>query len=329
MAQMQRTQLKTGNRPVQLNARSYKPGEVLFEEGSKGRELFIIQEGTVGVYKETPDGQIELAKVGQNGIIGEMSLLDDLPRSATIKAVDTCKAMLINESVFKKQLALAPMWLTSIVKIVVSRLRDTNKRVDQTALRDKERGIVSLIRLLLPEYRYNFDNKPTLSYDFVVVEAYYVCRLKKNEILRILTSLEKKSLIKIEEDSDHKKHLTFQDLEIIDLFYEYLVLKGEQKKFKEIDIPKEAVNLFSNVAYVAQKSGRETKDGIVLKKSILLKDLSEKKPAMVEKYLIDLRRRGCINLLPDQNDTIIIFRPEMLSRIKKIKEWMPKFSQVV
>ncbi|MDD5675368.1 MAG: cyclic nucleotide-binding domain-containing protein, partial [Chitinivibrionales bacterium] len=88
----QRSELKTGQRPVQLDIRAYKPGDVLFEEGSKGRELFSIQEGKVGVYKESPDGPIELAKIEKGGIIGEMSLLDNMPRSATVKALEPTKA---------------------------------------------------------------------------------------------------------------------------------------------------------------------------------------------------------------------------------------------
>jgi CRP-like cAMP-binding protein len=326
---MERTHLKTGQRPVQLNVRTLKPGEVLFEEGTRGREVFIIQEGKVGVYKTGPEGETELARIEKNGIVGEMSLLDNLPRSATVRAVETTKALIINEAVFQKNLKKAPVWLTSIVKIVVSRLRDANKRVDQTSLRDRERGVVSLINLLLPSYRYEMASQNALSVDLVLVEAYYVCRLKKKETTKVLSAIEKRGIIEISEDTDHKRHLIIKDLEVFKLFNEYLGLKAEQKKFREADIAEESVAILSNIAYVAQKSGRESPEGVMLSQAALLEDLSDASSDQLEKSLLDLRRRNLVDILPQEEATMIIFKPETLSRIKKIKEWLPKFEMSI
>ncbi len=324
-----RSQLKTGKRPQQLVTRTLKEGDVLFEEGSRGRELFIIQEGKVGVYKDTPEGSIELATIEKNGIIGEMSLLDNQPRSATIRAIDPTAAIVISESVFQATLQKAPVWLTSIVKIVVSRLRDANKRMDQTVLRDRERGIVSLMLVLLPEFKYEFSSQLALGYDMVVVEAYYVCRLKKKEIEKLIARLEKREIIEVAEGTDHKKHICLKDLEVFRLFYEYLTLKSQQKKFREISIPQETVGILSNIAYVAQKSGKETAEGTTLLKSAFLEDMSDKNPDKIEKMLLDLRRRNLINIMPMGSDSQLIFKQETLSRIKKIKEWLPRFEMDV
>jgi hypothetical protein len=63
----------------------------------------------------------------------------------------------------------------------------------------------------------------------------------------------------------------------------------------------------------------------MLAKSALLEDLADKKPDMIEKSLLDLRRRTLADMMPVDGETMIIFQPEMLSRIKKIKEWLPRF----
>lgn len=325
MPSVERTQLKTGKRPAQLNTRTLNTGETLFDEGSPGRELFIVQEGKAGVYKDTGEGEIELAIIEKNGIIGEMSLLDNQPRSAAIRAVEKLIVIVINEKVFQATLQKAPLWLTSIVKIVVSRLRDANKRVDQTVLRDRERGLVSLMRVLLPDCKYEFDSKPALSYDVVVVEAYFVCRLKKREIERLILKIEKRKIIRVEEDTSHKKHICFKDIDVLNLFFEYLTLKGQQRKFRELSIPQEAVGVLGNIAYVAQKSGKETADGTTLKKSIFLSDMANKNLEKLEKTILDLRRRNVINILPESSDSLIVFKQETLHRIKKIKEWLPNF----
>ena len=272
----ERSQLKTGKRPQQLKTRTLKEGETLFEEGSRGREMFIIQEGKVGVYKDTPEKSIELAAIEKNGIIGEMSLLDNQPRSATIRAIDKSTVVVIDEKVFQATLQKSPVWLTSIIKIVVSRLRDANKRVDQTVLRDHERGLTSLMLVLLPENKYEFSSQLALSYDLIIVEAYYVCRLKRKEIEKLLAGIAKREILEIAEDTEQKKHICFKDLEVVRLFFEYLTLKSQQKNFREISIPQEVVGVLSNIAYIAQKSGTETAEGTKLSKSDFIEDMADK-----------------------------------------------------
>ena len=324
-----RSQLKTGKRPQQLNTRALKEGDTLVEEGSHGREMFIIKDGKVGVYKDTAEGSVELAVIERNGIIGEMSLLDNQPRSATIRAVEKTTVIIIDEKVFHATLQKSPVWLNSIIKIVVSRLRDANRRVDQTVLRDHERGLISLMLALLPENKYEFSSQIALNYDMVIVETYYVCRLKKKEIEKLLAGIGKREIIEIAEDTEQKKHICFKDLEVIKLFYEYLTLKSQQKTFREMSIPQDAVGVLSNIAYIAQKSGTETPEGTKLSKSAFMEDMADKDRNKLEKTLLDLRRRNLINIMPEGADSIIIFKPETLSRIKKIKEWLPRFEMDV
>ncbi|MBD3346279.1 MAG: cyclic nucleotide-binding domain-containing protein [Chitinivibrionales bacterium] len=327
MPDIGRSELKTGKRPQQLNIQTFKPGTTLFEEGTRGKELFIIKEGRVGVYKTTSDGEIELAVLGDGALVGEMSLLDNLPRSATVRAIDTTKALLINSAVFQATMQKVPVWLFSIVKIVVSRLRDANKRVDLSILRDKEHGVVSLMLLLLPKYKHEFASLSALDYDFMLVETYYVCQLKKKEITHLISGLEKSSIVQVEEDTNHKKHICIKDIDVLKLFKEYLVLKSQRKEFRELGVPEEALSVLNNIAYVAQKSGSNTDEGTALLKSVLLKDLTETKPEKLDRVLLDLKRRNLINMFPVENDVKIIFQRETLARIKKIKEWAPRFEK--
>jgi CRP/FNR family transcriptional regulator, cyclic AMP receptor protein len=69
---------------------TYRPGSVLLSEGEQGLGLFILTKGTVRITRaNSPDGAEEvLGTAGVGDVIGEMALLDDLPRSATVTAVD-------------------------------------------------------------------------------------------------------------------------------------------------------------------------------------------------------------------------------------------------
>lgn len=327
MMQPSRTKLKTGQRPVQQQIRSFKAGETIFSEGSTGRELFILHEGSAGVFKDGPDGSVELAQIEQGGIFGEMSLLDTLPRSATVKALNTVKTLVIGYAQFQTVMLAIPAWLQSIIKIVVSRLRDANKRVDHTALRDKERGVISLLMLLLPIHRQEVDSNLVLPYDLLLIEAVFVCRLREKNVVHVIDTIVKRGVVQVAVLRD-KKYIKIIDMELLHLFNEYLTLKSQKKSFKDSAIPRETIAILSNIAYISQKSGFEAEDGIHLKRSDLHDELSARDAEHLEKHLLDLRRRNLIVLFPTADgDSVIVFRKGVLGRIKKIQEWLPRFSE--
>src|SRR5437764_15292794 len=75
----------------------YSPGSVLISQGEKGLGLFILTKGTVRITRATsPDGAEEVLGTAEAGdIIGEMALLDDMPRSATVTAVDEVSVLVL------------------------------------------------------------------------------------------------------------------------------------------------------------------------------------------------------------------------------------------
>ncbi|KMQ49903.1 hypothetical protein CHISP_3190 [Chitinispirillum alkaliphilum] len=320
---------KTAVRPKPV-IRQYKKGEVLFEENSLGRELYIIHQGKVGVYKQTPEGRVEIAVIEKGGVLGEMSLLDNLPRSATGIALERTKTVVVNEAFFQHTLQKLPSWLSSIIKIIVGRLRATNERIGQSGLRDKERGLISLILLLLPVYKKDYSASLGIDYDFVLSEALFVSRLSKQESRRILSHIEQRKIINIRKTNDNRGTLIIiDDVELLHIYKEYLELRARNKTFRELSISEESISVFSNIAYVAQKSGEETADGMTLLKSNLVSDLSETTQDKLDESLFDLKRRGLICVVPCNGDFLIIFRKESLSRIKKIRKMLPFFEMEV
>lgn len=327
MAIVGSTQLKTGQRPVIPNLKTFKEGETLFKEGDHGREMYVIKEGEIKITRASPEGEVELARLKTGAILGEMSLLDNLPRSASAIASQTSKTTVIDELVFNSVMKNVPPWLTSIVRIITSRLRDANKRVGQSVLRNREAGIASLLNLLLEANAKTVSNMLALELNFVLTESYYVCHLGKSATETVLKDLTKRQIIEQAKDASNTEYVFIMDREVLALFVEFNRLKERGRSFIELEIPDNEVDLLNNVVYVSQKSGKETKNGTILPMKDFIQDMASKNVSGIEKMLGSLQRREIVSIFPsaDGSDNVILFEKERLSRIRKIKEWIDRF----
>lgn len=105
--------------------RKYSQGSTLIKQGDTGVGLYVITAGTVHITKETdPDrAEIDLGTAGPGNVLGEMSLLDDLPRSATVTAVDDVTALLLPVWEFRATLRNQPNIALRLLTTLSRRLR--------------------------------------------------------------------------------------------------------------------------------------------------------------------------------------------------------------
>lgn len=100
------------------------PGQVLFREGDVGGCLYVISEGTVTV----ESAGRELAELGPSSFFGEIALVTDLPRSATIRAVGAVELLSIDRDVVRDAAAQQPDVINVLLRFVRDRLVDRMTR---------------------------------------------------------------------------------------------------------------------------------------------------------------------------------------------------------
>jgi CRP/FNR family cyclic AMP-dependent transcriptional regulator len=105
--------------------RRYSAGSTLIKQGDTGVGLYVIIGGMVRITKATdPDkAEIDLGTAGTGNVLGEMSLLDDLPRSATVTAVDDVTALLLPVWEFRTTLRNQPNIALRLLTTLSRRLR--------------------------------------------------------------------------------------------------------------------------------------------------------------------------------------------------------------
>ncbi|CAN5616009.1 hypothetical protein BH10BDE1_BH10BDE1_08750 [soil metagenome] len=109
------------------SVRTFQPGEIIFSEGDDSREMFVVLEGQVEVVKKSPTGNaVRLAAISRGEFLGEMSLLESLPRSATARAVNDVKLLAIHPGGFLLKIRRDPTFAFEIMQSLSRRIRFTN-----------------------------------------------------------------------------------------------------------------------------------------------------------------------------------------------------------
>ncbi len=107
----------------------FHAGELLMREGDTGREGYVIITGEVQVYKTIDGKEINLITLGPGDSIGEMAMISDAPRSASVMAMSETHVVVITEDLVKQGLEKLPPWMGNVVEALVERLRATNRNV--------------------------------------------------------------------------------------------------------------------------------------------------------------------------------------------------------
>jgi CRP/FNR family cyclic AMP-dependent transcriptional regulator len=103
--------------------RSFKAGDVIFNLGDPGTEFFVVRDGEVAIRL----GNRTLQVMERGEIFGEMALVDAEPRSATAIAETDCVVVPVSEKQFLYMVDEAPYFALSVMKVLVARLRATNR----------------------------------------------------------------------------------------------------------------------------------------------------------------------------------------------------------
>lgn len=107
----------------------YGPGEIIFREGDTGRHVYVIKSGTVEVLQRLPDSTEQvLARMQDGDHFGEIALIRQAPRTATIRTVSAVEVYRLNPSNFVALYTHLPGFRNHFKQVMESRLKDLESR---------------------------------------------------------------------------------------------------------------------------------------------------------------------------------------------------------
>jgi EAL domain-containing protein (putative c-di-GMP-specific phosphodiesterase class I)/CRP-like cAMP-binding protein len=106
----------------------FQKGDVLIREGEPGDRAYVIESGNVEILIQRDSALIQIGTRGAGSIIGEMAMIDDRPRTATVRAVDECRVMEISREDFARRVDSADPILKMVMRVIMTRYRDMISR---------------------------------------------------------------------------------------------------------------------------------------------------------------------------------------------------------
>jgi CRP/FNR family cyclic AMP-dependent transcriptional regulator len=132
-----------------LIERRYPKHATIVEEGLPGDYMYVIREGRVKVTKASEDGREKIMNFFEGGdFFGEMSLLDQAPRSASVKTLQETRLLALSRKDFLRLLRSSPDLALAVIEELTRRLRETGEQASAMSfqgVKDRTRGLLERI----------------------------------------------------------------------------------------------------------------------------------------------------------------------------------------
>ena len=113
---------------------TYDSGEELCHQGETGDAMYVILAGSADVIIDGRSGEIKVAELSRNAFFGEIAILCDMPRTATIRATDRLVTLKITKDMFYRMVQEFPSLAVEVMRVLAHRLEETNNKLrDATA----------------------------------------------------------------------------------------------------------------------------------------------------------------------------------------------------
>lgn len=242
-----------------------KKGELLFKAGDSSDGMYVLRRGQIQIFLDKGGNDIVLATVAAGGMIGEMSLFDKKPRSASARAMEETEVTQISNDDFNKIISQIPKWLVSLMATLSSRLRDTNERLQDLEAKYKanynplEELIRTLQILILLYYKDGTKEGKAwiLDREVAVIELAKILTIDKTKVEIWLNSLIKGGMLQPGKNQYKKDVLNVAnrgDLERFSEFARKLRVKNPSLKA----LPQDFVDILEMLVKMSKTSAYDT-----------------------------------------------------------------------
>jgi len=213
-----------GGSMIEGMEKKLNPGEVLFNEGDKGRLMYLIREGKIKITKGKGEEEKVLAVLKEGDFFGEMAIIDGSPRSASAIAVTLTSLLVIDEETFTSKIRENPL-IEYVLGTLAKRLRTADEQIKMLTIKSEERRVVAYIITKAKESGKKIDEGIEIT-PFSFENLAHITGIDGNKVKNYVIKLQQANLVKLRNDS-----MIIRGIEFLDEYLRYIALK---EKFEKI-----------------------------------------------------------------------------------------------
>lgn len=202
----------------------YPKGHTLFREGDAGKVMYVIQSGKVRIHKNVRGVEKTLVVLGPGEFFGEMSILNNKPRSASATIEEDAKLLVIDPKTFEAMVRGNAEIAVRLIKKLAQRLQDADEQIENLLLKDHNSRVVHYLSAIASKF--GRETTDGLAVDMSVKELAGKVGLEIEPVNEVLNKLIRSKLLRITESG-----LVIQDPAKLREFLEFLEMK---EKFGDV-----------------------------------------------------------------------------------------------
>jgi len=205
-------------------SRTFKVGEPIFKMGDTAEHMFIIQSGKIEIFVTTPQGDKSLAILGPGEFFGEMAIIDKGNRSASARAFEETKVIMLDEKTFDLHIQSNPAIVRKILKNMSIRLREANNQIQSLLIKDVNRRIANRILVLCHQRGIKGPGGIKMDFPFGEAELAKDSGLSDDmpKVREVLGKLQQAKIIELQAGQ-----IVVLSVESLEKFIQYLAMKEE------------------------------------------------------------------------------------------------------
>ncbi|MBP7552605.1 MAG: Crp/Fnr family transcriptional regulator [Spirochaetes bacterium] len=182
---------------IEKFGKNYKKNEIIFCEYEPGNTFYFLLNGRVKINKISSDSEKTLDILEPGEIFGEMSILEEAPRSATIIAMDDVKVLEFNKANFESLMTAKPELAIKLLKIFAKRIYDQKRRLMILILNEPEAKVADVFLMLAENRNINITDTKEVSFNINPEQVANWCGLDKIKCSEILNHFVRQNRITI------------------------------------------------------------------------------------------------------------------------------------
>ena len=115
-----------------IERRVYYKGDQIIKDGDNGAEMFIVESGSVEIWKAGPGGKKVLGYIEPGGVFGEMALIDNKPRMANATCAEDTVCKVIEKKIFIQNMKSVDPFMKTVIEILTKNVRSLSKRIESS-----------------------------------------------------------------------------------------------------------------------------------------------------------------------------------------------------